>query len=494
MLPAVRRPLAIALFAGCGHLPQTAPPVVLRPVPSAASPPAPGAATASGDSTADDAEELMSDSDGPAHALDALKTLTDEVGPRLAGTPADAAAVAWAEQTMAALGLEHVHREPVTVPRWERGVETASLVSPPQSLAVTALGGSVGTPPAGLEAELVRAEGLDDLAQLPAEQVRGRIVYLGGAMERGETMEGYGKAVGARVLGAIAAAKKGAVAVVIRSVGTDSNRLPHTGFVKMPAATDGVQAIPAAAISGPDADTLDRLYDLHRTLKLRLKLGCRRLPDGPSANVVGEVLGKRKPTEIVLLGAHLDSWDLGRGALDDGAGVAIALGAAHLIHRHGAPERTVRVVLFAGEEMAIAGARAYAAAHAGELGSHVAALEADQGDGEPIALRWLGAEASAALADELAAATGRTGAALETEPAHGGADVGPLVAEGVPAVDVVQNATRYFDFHHTANDTFDKIDADAFTLATHAYAIAAWTLAQADRTLGRVPAGQRPRK
>jgi hypothetical protein len=295
-------------------------------------------------------------------------------------------------------------------------------------------------------------------------------------------------------MGAIAASKKGAVAVLVRSIGTDTNRLPHTGFVKMPEPAEGIPPIPAAALAVPDAEMLDHLYDLHKTVRVRLKLGCHRLPDGASANVVGDITGRDKPGDIVLLGAHLDSWDLGRGALDDGAGVSIALGAAHIVSRHRAPKRTLRVVLFAAEEMSAAGARQYAVDHGKELDRHVAAIEADQGDGLPTAVRWLGGNDGRELAKQLADNLSSLGASFQDDTAHGGTDIGPLLAQGVPVVDVVQDVSTYFDYHHTANDTFDKIDADSLSAATRAYAAAAWTLTEAPGDLGRVPAARRTRK
>lgn len=485
-----RLPISVLALVGCVATPPVSPPVVLHP-PAAKTLTTPNGTPVN---LSADVSALAEDMDAAKQALEVVRSLTDEVGPRLAGTPGDITAVEWAERTMNGLGFSNVRHEGVKVPRWERGIETASILVPPQALAVTALGGSIATPPNGIDAEVLRVESLDDMEQMAPNDVRGRIVYYATEMQREQTMAGYGAAVGVRVMGAIAAAKKGAVAVLIRSIGTDGNRLPHTGFVKMPEPADGIPAIPAAAMSVPDAEMLDRLIDLHKNVRVRLKLGCHRLAEGKSANVMGDIVGREKPNEIVLLGAHLDSWDLGRGALDDGAGIGIVLTAAKMVAQRRTPKRTIRVVLFAGEEMSAAGARQYAVDHAGEVDKHVAAMEADQGDGPPLELRWLGGFEGQSLAHEVAGNLTTLGAAWNDDPAYGGTDVAPLMALGVPVIDVVQDASSYFDFHHTANDTFDKIDEGAISTATRAYAVALFTLVESKNDLGRIPPGKRTRK
>jgi Zn-dependent M28 family amino/carboxypeptidase len=240
---------------------------------------------------------------------------------------------------------------------------------------------------------------------------------------------------------------------------------------------------------------LDRLLDVTRTVvRVRIRLSCHRLPDGPSANVVGEITGREKPDQIVLLGAHLDSWDLGHGALDDGAGVAIALSAAKLAATRRPPRRTLRVVLFAGEEMSGAGAKQYAADHIKELEKHVVALEADAGDGTAMTFRWLGSLDGKGLAEHVAGRLATFGIEAQDDAAEGGSDVGPLRAQGVPVVDLGQDMTKYFDYHHTANDTFDKVDPESLAQATRAFAVAAWSLGEAGDDLGRVPQAQRVRR
>ncbi|HEX3345340.1 MAG TPA: M20/M25/M40 family metallo-hydrolase, partial [Polyangiaceae bacterium] len=322
-----------------------------------------------------------------SRALSIVRSLCDEVGPRPAGSPGDRAAVSWAARTMHDLGLSNVRAESVRVTHWERGEGRADVVSPvAQSLVVTALGGSVGTPAAGVTAEVVEAASVEELVKLGRDAVRGKMVFLDPVMRRTRDGAGYGEAVRSRFVGAREAAKLGAVALLLRSVGTDHDRLPHTG-----AKAKDDHEIPAAAISVPDAEMLHRLLVEKKSVRVHLVLGAHAMPDAESANVVGEVLGREKPAEIVLLGAHLDSWDLGTGAVDDGAGVAIVLEAARLLQAlPRKPRRTVRVVLFANEEHGLQGAREYARVHAAEAGAHVVAFEADLGADEVYAVRWLG--------------------------------------------------------------------------------------------------------
>jgi len=479
--------IVLLAIASCGA-PVVSPPVVVRPHVFA------GNATL-GTSQADVSADVraLEQSAVPGFAVDFVRSICDEVGPRTAGGPNDTLAQEWAEHTMTSLGLANVKREPVRVPRWERGVESASIVVPPLALAITQLGGSVATPANGLEAEIVRVEDIEQLQALELSEVRGKIVYLATKMERSDSFDEDGRAVASRVVGAIEASKKGAIAVIVRSIGTDDNRLPHTGFVRMPEPADGVPAIPAGAISAPDAEMLDRIYDIRKNVRIKLKLLGHRIADGMSANVVGEIVGRERPQEIVLLGAHLDSWDLGRGALDDGAGIGIVLGAARTIAEHHAPKRTVRVVLFAAEEMSGAGAKQYAADHQKELEKHIVALEADAGDGEPTSVRWLGSIEGAELAAHLKKNAMHFGVPMLDESAEGGSDTGPLRAAGVPIVDINQNVSTYFDIHHTANDTFDKVDEQTLTMAARLYSIVAFTLAESGSDLGRVPLGKRAR-
>ncbi|MGH7293954.1 MAG: M20/M25/M40 family metallo-hydrolase, partial [Polyangiaceae bacterium] len=428
-------------------------------------------------------EELSS-----SHAFSIVRSLCDEVGPRLAGSPGDRAAVAWALRTMPTLGLSNVHAEKVMVTHWERGEARAELLgTPDQSLAVAALGGSVGTGPRGVEAEVVEAASLEELDRLGAAAVKGKIVFLDPIMRRARDGAGYGEVVRNRHFGAREAAKLGAVAMLLRSAGTDHDRLPHTG-----GKSKDDHEIPAAALSVPDAELLHRVLEERRSARVRLLLGCRSLPEVPSANVVGDVPGREKPGEVVVVGAHLDSWDLGSGAIDDGAGVAIALETGRLLAAMPQkPRRTVRVVLFANEEHGIQGAREYARAHAAELGTYVAALEADFGADAVYAVRWMGDPAARERFDELARLLAPMGIAAQDSPGEAGADIGPLLAAGVPVLDLRQDGTRYFDVHHTASDTLDKIDPGVLAQAAASFATAAWAAADLEGDLGRVPEAMR---
>jgi carboxypeptidase Q len=425
-----------------------------------------------------------------SQALETVRSLTDETGPRLSGSPGNKAGIAWALRALGGAGFAKVHAEACAVPHWERGDEQGAILEPsPQPLALAALGGSVGTPPEGLEAEVIEAPSLEALDKLDPARVLGKIVFIYVKMERSRDGSGYGVAVPPRGKGAIQAAKLGAVGVLVRSIGTDDNRAPHTGAMRY---DDKVAKIPAAALANPDADVLHRLLAQGKRVRVRLSLGARSLPDAEGANVIGDVEGSAAPGEIVLLGAHLDSWDLGRGALDDGAGCAIVIEAGRQIARLARhPRRTVRVVLFANEENGLRGARAYAAAHAAELGTHVLALEADLGAGRVYEARFLGAPAAMPAFRAVAAVVEPLGSITSGEEAHGGADLSPLMSAGVPVMDLRQDATTYFDFHHTANDTLERIRKDEIDQAAAAFAAAAFAAADAPGDFGRLPEEKR---
>ncbi|MEP6769773.1 MAG: M20/M25/M40 family metallo-hydrolase [Acidobacteriota bacterium] len=417
------------------------------------------------------------------------RSLTDRVGPRPAGSEGDRAAVAWALAAMKSAGLSRVRAEKVIVPVWKRGVETGSIVAPyPQPLLLTALGGSVPTSPDGLEAEVLEVSSIEDL-ESRADSARGRIVFFDKKMARALDTSGYSRAVDVRGQGASAAAKAGAVGALIRSIGTDRNRTPHTGGVTY---AEGVPRIPAAALSIPDAELLERIVAEGRPVRVRFTLGCAPQPDAESANVVGEIPGRGRDPEIVLLGAHLDSWDLGTGAIDDAAGCGIVLEAARsIVQAKLRPARTIRVVLFANEEHGLSGGKAYREAHSGELGRHVAALEADSGSGRPLALSWLAGPSAEPALRELAAILEPLGAGDLRAGGSGGADVSPLRADGVPQFSVRQDSSRYFDWHHTANDTFDKIEPESMDRNAAAVAAFAWTAASVDPPFERIPEDKR---
>lgn len=419
-------------------------------------------------------------------AFDIVRGLTVEAGPRLAGSKGDAAAVVWGVRTLKELGFSNVRAEKVTVPHWERGAESGEITAPyPQPVVLAALGGSVGTPEAGITAPVIEVAGLDALAGIDPATVKGKIVFFNTRMERTKDGSGYGRAVGVRGAGASRAAKLGAVAVLIRSIGTDNNRTPHTGAMRY---EEGVERIPAAALSNPDADLLAAQVATGKPVTFRLKLGARYFPDAESANVIGEIPGREKPEEIVLLGCHLDSWDLGTGAVDDGAGCAIMIEAARRIGKlPQKPRRTVRVVLFANEEFGLSGARAYAAAHQAELAKHVLAGESDFGSGRV----WrIASRVDPAALPVIAALAGLLGVEQGNNEAGGGADLGPLRPGRVPVVSLAQDGTYYFDLHHTANDTLDKIDPQDLDQNVASWAAVAYVAAEMAGDFGRAPEGQ----
>lgn len=419
-------------------------------------------------------------------AYELAASLTTEVGPRLAGTAGDRAAVAWATRQFERLGLQNVTRMDVVVPRWVRGTAALAIVEPfAQTLAAVALGGSIGTHDEGVTAEAIRVDDLEALAALPADAVAGRIVYFSQRTERTDDGSGYGRAVRVRTGGPAAAAGKGAVAVVIRSIGTSSNRLPHTGTTVY---SIGQPRIPAVAISNPDADLLERQFDGGKPVRLALESTARDLPQVQSANVIAEVPGTDRAEEIVLLGAHLDSWDLGTGALDNAAGVSIVMAAAHLIGQtQPRPRRTVRVVLFANEEFGVSGSREYLARMEDQLGRHAVAMEADLGAGPVLRLDSRVAPESLPLVRQIHSVLRPLGIPLGDNTATGGADIRPLRDRGVPVLGPRLDATLYFDHHHTANDTLDKIDPAHLAQSTAVFAVAAYLAARADEPWPHLP-------
>ena len=484
-MPPVRRGfrscaiLAAFLCAGSAAAQDLAPPT--QPAESAAPPVALLAADDRGQ-----AARLADAALSGSGAFDVARALTVEVGPRLAGSAGDRAAVVWGLRALPGLGLRNVRAEEVTVPHWERGTASGWITAPyPQPVALTALGGSVGTSEEGIAAEVVRLDSLAALRELPSDALKGKIVFFDVAMERTPDGTGYGRAVGVRGRGASEAAKRGAAAVLIRSIGTDRNRLPHTGALRY---AEDAPRIPAAALSGPDADLLAAQVASGRPVAFRLLLTARLLSDAVSSNVVGEIPGREAPEEIVLLGCHLDSWDLGTGAQDDAAGCAIVLAAARLLGElPRPPRRTVRVVLFANEEFGLSGARAYAAAHAAELGSHVVAAEADSGAGRVWRFATRVAPEALGLAAEIAAVLAPLGIEPGGNEANGGADIGPLRRLGVPVVSLQQDMSGYFDVHHTANDTLDKIGPTDLDQPAAAFAAFAFLAAEAPTDFGRLP-------
>ena len=401
-------------------------------------------------------------------AFDIVEGLTTEIGPRLAGTEDEARARAWAVTRLKALGFRNVHIETFQMPVWVRGEEKGAIVAPfAQPLALTALGNSGATPPGGLTAEIVYFPTLADLEAAPAGSLAGKIAFVSHAMKTTQDGSSYGRFGPARRSGPSTAARKGAIAIVIRSIGTDNHRVPHTGVTTFEA---GVTPIPAAALSIPDAENVERMLARGKPVRMHLLLTPRQIGTRESGNVVAEVPGREPKAGIVLVGGHLDSWDLGTGAIDDGAGVAITTAAAKRIMDAGRPRRTIRVVWFGAEEVGVFGGEAYLAAHATEY--HAIAAESDFGADRVWRYQVKLPETAKAVDDRLAAALAPLGIGRGEAPAHGGADVGAVITAGAAAIDLSQDGTRYFDIHHTADDTLDKIDP-----AQMAQNVAAWTVA-----------------
>jgi len=397
-----------------------------------------------------------------------VESLTTEIGPRLAGSDAEARARAWGVEMFKDLGFENVRIEPFMVPGWERGVETASIQFPsPQQLYITALGGSVATPSGGITAEIAYFPTYADLESAPEGGLEGKIVYISGRMKKAPDGAGYGPANQKRRSGATQAAKRGAAAGLIRSVGTDSHRFPHTGQMGY---ADGVKKIPIAAMSGPDADQMDRLLADGGTMTVSMEIGPKALGQLPSGNVIGEIVGTEKPEDIILIGGHLDSWDLGTGAIDDGAGIGITVGAAKVFMDSGIkPKRTIRVVMFGSEETGLWGGKAYAEQHRDELANHIVATESDFGAGPVYEVRPGPSQASKDFAKALQEQVAGLDIALSSKESGGGPDIIAMNAMGVPSIRLQQNGYDYFDLHHTPDDTLDKIDPEELAQNVAAY-------------------------
>jgi hypothetical protein len=412
------------------------------------------------------------------HSFDLVSGLSTEVGERLAGTGAAVNARNWAINELARAGIEHIHAEPFTLTAWLRGAETAEIVGRTiQKLAVTALGGSVATPPTGIEAEVALFRTYAELIAAPEGSLAGKIAVVTQRMVRAEDGGGYRAANAIRRRGPSEAAKRGAVAYLLRSLGTDNHRLPHTGALNY---DDKAPRIPAAALANPDADQLERLA-AGGPMRLKLVLTPTERPNAEGWNVAGEIPGSEKPDEIVLIGAHLDSWDLGTGATDDGAGVGIVMAAAKLIAalpRH--PRRTLRVVLFGAEEMNYSGP-AYTAAHHDEAPHIALAAEADFGARRVYAVQVPAGVLKSDFARRAGEALAPGGAFIDYRPATGsGDDVAGLQDLGVPVASLRQNGLDYFDTHHTADDTLDKIDPAELAQATGAWTAFVYLAADCD--------------
>ncbi|WDE04520.1 M20/M25/M40 family metallo-hydrolase [Thalassomonas viridans] len=408
-----------------------------------------------------------------------IESLTTEVGNRMMGTPGDEKAVRWAQDKMKELGFDKVWTEEITDELWIRGEAEAKIVSPyPQKMVVLALGGSVGTPEKGITAPVAHFATLDDLKAAKPGSLDGKIAFVSYRMERHIDGKGYGPAVGTRVIGASIAAEKGALALIMRSVGTDNNRTAHTGLMRY---KDGVKQIPAAALSNPDADLLVNQLKRGKPVNFHLKMSSSRETElVTSANVIGEITGSEKPEEMVVIGAHLDSWDVGTGALDDGLGIGMVLSAAHYIGKlPKRPKRTIRVILFAAEETGLLGAKDYVKRHKNDMKQHMIGAEWDFGSGRIYQMNpGVGASALNGVR-ELAGYLAPLGVSLAPDnDARAQSDMGLLSDAGMPSINFSPDGMAYFDYHHTENDTLDKVNAEDLKQTTAVYTMFSYFAAQ----------------
>ena len=399
------------------------------------------------------------------YAWDIVEGLTTEVGQRMAGTEAEARARDWAVKRLKAMGFANVRVEPFDMLVWTRGPESAAILSPyPQKLAVTALGNSASTGPQGVTGEVVGFNSEAEFEAAPDEAVRGKIVFVSHAMPRTQDGSGYGYFGGPRRQGPSVASRKGALAIVVRSIGTDHHRNPHAGVQQF---ADGVKPIPAGALAIPDAEQLQRILKRGKPVTMHLTL-VSHVTQGSSGNVIAEVPGRDPKAAPILVGGHLDSWDLGTGAIDDASGVAITTAAAKRIMDAGRPLRTIRIVWFGAEEVGLFGGLDYLKKHGSE--PHYAIAESDFGADRVWKVdSRLGKDREAeAKALQLALAPlGIVPGALDKAD---GSDIEPLLVAGLPGVGLSQDGTHYFDLHHTPDDTLDKIDPEALRQN-----VAAWT-------------------
>lgn len=404
--------------------------------------------------------------------MEKLAFLCDRIGNRLSGSPGLEKAVAWAAAQMKADGLTNVVTPRVKVPHWVRGSESASLLEPVnRPLTILGLGGSVATPKKGITAQVVPVSSFEDLEKKGRAAIEGKIVLFN------VPFESYNRTVVYRNAGPSRAARLGAVAVLVRSITPVSIQSPHTGSLEY---ADGFPKVPAAAVTIEDALLIQRLVDAGNPVVARLEMEAHSLPDADSANVIGEIPGRERPDEVVVIGGHLDSWDVGSGAQDDGSGCITALEAVHIIHALGlTPRRTLRVVFWTNEENGGAGGEAYRVWAGDAVRNHVAAIEMDGGAEKPLGF---GLSASG----DLPAVLGRVreiGTLLDRidagsiQPGGGGADIAPIMLDGVPGLALRTTGAHYFDWHHTRADTTDKVKLEDLRANIAAMAVMAYVLA-----------------
>ena len=427
------------------------------------------------------------------YGLKQVAHLADNIGPRLSGSAQAAQAVDYVASEMKTIGCE-VQLEKVMVPHWVRGVETAELTKFPgqvggttQKILLCALGGSVATPKEGITADAICVGDFEELKSLPREKVTGKILLFNHGFDKqmaaqGHAGEAYGQAVVYRSDGPVAAARVGAAACLIRSVGGAECRIPHTGQTTY---KEDVPKIPAAAVTTEDADLIAYLAGEGQT-RVHLVLTPETLPDAESANVVADIKGSEHPEQIVIVSGHLDSWDLGTGAIDDGAGVAIAMEVAHLIQQlHLKPKRTIRVIAWMNEENGSRGSKQYEKDHASEFADHFAVNETDLGAGHPVGLNLKAKPDVKKMFEPVAKILEQIGAGTLNLAEHVGADTQPIENAGVPAFSPMQDSRFYFNYHHTAADTLDKIVPRELRENAAVVAVAAYAFADAEQPLPR---------
>ncbi len=469
ILPSSRGPRAFAVLLACGlmaagALPAQTPPAWIEGYRPAAS-------------------TLITRAQRDASGWNRLAELTDTFGPRLSGSQNLEQAIDWAVATLQRDGFDGVRKEPVMVPRWVRGRESLEILEPgPRPIPMLGLGDSVGTPAEGIEAELLVVDGFDAL-DARAAQARGRIVLFN------VPYSSYSETVLYRASGPSRAARAGAVAALVRSVGPMGLRTPHTGALTY---GQGVPRIPAAAIPAEDANMFARLQQRGVPVRLRLKMEAAHLPDAPSANVVAELRGRERPDELVVVGGHFDSWDVGTGASDDGVGCIVAWEALRLIKDAGLrPRRTLRLVLFTNEENGLRGGTGYLERHRGELASHVLMMESDLGVFAPLTAGFSGPPAARAKIDAIGRLLTPLGL-YRIGPAGGGADIGPAAEAGhVPTLSIAGDMSRYFTIHHTPADTVDRIEPAEVARAAAAFAVIGYIVADMPDRLVELPASTR---
>jgi len=427
------------------------------------------------------------------YGLNQVRHISNNIGPRLSGSAQAEQAVQYVAAEMRKLGLD-VCLQKVMVPHWVRGEEKAELVEWPgmapattQKIVLAALGGSIATPADGLTADVVVVNSFEDLATLGRDKIQGKIILFNNKYDREMAASGfggaaYGQAVAYRFGGAVAAARFGAVAALVRSAGASQNRLAHTGAMGY---QDGVEKIPTAAVSFEDADTIADLVS-QGPVRLHLLLTPQTLPDAPSYNVIADLKGSERPDEVVIVSGHLDSWDLGRGAIDDGAGVAVSMETPFILKQLGLqPKRTIRFIAWMNEENGGRGSAGYAEEQKNKMANHFGAIEADLGASHPVGFVFAGKQEAVPFFTPILNVLWSQGAGIAQVQANVGSDVGPMTQRGVPSFAPYFDQRTYFLYHHTAADTFDKIVPKELAENASVVAVLAYGLANLEQPLPR---------